>query len=96
MNEVNIMKEIRARGPVTIGIITPPLLSYYRSGVIDCIGRLLPKTSLSESEEEVLKRIRDGFRPVEHLVSAVGWGEQPDGKKYWIVQNTYARSLKKL
>ena len=88
MNEKNMMKEIRARGPITIGVLVPPLLYYYKTGIIDCTDILLPKADLSESEGETLRRIRDGFRPVEHLVSIVGWGETPAGAKYWIVQNT--------
>ena len=85
---MNIMKEVRARGPVTIGILTPPYLLYYKSGVTGCRGLLLPKVGLTETQGEVLRRIREGFRPVEHLVTVVGWGKTENGEKYWITQNT--------
>lgn len=88
MNELNMRKEILARGPLTIGILTPAHLVLYKSGVMDCNGRLLPKTSLTESQEEILRRLRDGFRPVEHLVVVAGWGITDDGEKYWILMNT--------
>ena len=92
MNEMNMMKEIRARGPITVGILTPALLSLYKSGVMNCANRLLPKSDLTESQQEILRRIRDGFRPVEHLVTINGWGTSEKGEKYWIVQNTYLPS----
>ena len=88
MNEKNIMKEVRARGPVTVGILTPRYMVYYKSGITNCGERLLPKVSSTEREEEILIRLRDGIRPVEHLVSIVGWGQTKEGSKYWILQNT--------
>eukprot|EP00826_Nyctotherus_ovalis_P002900 TRINITY_DN10583_c0_g3_i1.p1 TRINITY_DN10583_c0_g3~~TRINITY_DN10583_c0_g3_i1.p1 ORF type:complete len:544 (-),score=121.28 TRINITY_DN10583_c0_g3_i1:145-1776(-) len=89
MNEARIMKEVRARGPVTVGIISPFMLRYYKSGIIACDSTLLPSSNLSESETEIFKRIREGFRPVEHLVVVAGWGETDKGEKYWVVQNTW-------
>eukprot|EP01022_Parablepharisma_sp_SALTPOND_P009515 TRINITY_DN1394_c0_g1_i4.p1 TRINITY_DN1394_c0_g1~~TRINITY_DN1394_c0_g1_i4.p1 ORF type:complete len:561 (-),score=31.41 TRINITY_DN1394_c0_g1_i4:50-1732(-) len=89
MNEKTIMKEIRARGPVTAGIISPLALPYYKSGIIACNGVLMPRENLSETEAEMLRRIKEGFRPVEHLVVIAGWGENEKGEKYWIIQNTW-------
>ena len=91
MNETNIMKEIRARGPVCIGIISPLFIQYYKSGVINCKEILMPDPEeYTETKTEILKRIRDEFRLVEHAVSIVGWGETEAGEKYWIVQNSYS------
>ena len=89
MNEKRIMKEVRARGPITVGIVSPLLLRYYNSGIIACNDLLLPRESLSETEEEILRRIKEGFRPVEHLVVLAGWGETEKKEKYWIIQNSW-------
>ncbi len=89
MNEKNMMKEIRARGPITVGIIMPVYATYYKSGILTCKDVLLPDDRFTETQEEILRRIRDDFRLVEHLVAAVGWGETETGEKYWILQNSY-------
>jgi len=89
MTEKNMMKEIRARGPITVGIISPIMLRYYKSGIIACNTILLPSANLSETETETFRRIKEGFRPVEHLVVIAGWGETDKGEKYWIMQNTW-------
>lgn len=89
MNEMNMMKEIRARGPITIGLLVPLSMSYYESGIVTCDTLMPNPLEYTETELEVLRRIRDEFRMVEHLVSIVGWGETPKQEKYWIVRNTY-------
>ena len=90
MNEKNMMKEIRARGPVGVGIMLPLNIAYYKKGVMTCKTEYLPSDLLPESERDILRRIRDEFRPIEHLVTVVGWGETEAGEKYWIVQNSYS------
>jgi len=92
MNEISIMKEIRARGPVTAGIINPLLMPYYKSGILSCNGLLLPREEYNETKQEILTRIKNGFRLVEHLVVLVGWGANEKGEKYWIVQNTWGEA----
>jgi len=89
MNEKTMMKEIRSRGPLAVGIIVPYYLSYYKSGVIGCDDTLLPEEMYTENQLESLRRIRDDFRLVEHMVAMVGWGVEPNGQKYWIIQNSY-------
>ena len=81
-------KEIRARGPILASILVPPAFSLYREGILDCDGMYMPKTRLVESEEEILKRVRDNFMPVEHLITIIGWGENTKGEKYWICLNS--------
>eukprot|EP00826_Nyctotherus_ovalis_P012382 TRINITY_DN13271_c0_g1_i1.p2 TRINITY_DN13271_c0_g1~~TRINITY_DN13271_c0_g1_i1.p2 ORF type:complete len:142 (-),score=28.27 TRINITY_DN13271_c0_g1_i1:274-699(-) len=88
MNEINMMKEIRARGPISVGMIFPFYFQLYDTGVLDCRGSIMPEESLNETQTEVLRRIRDEFRAEEHLVSIIGWGATKTGIKYWILQNS--------
>lgn len=88
-----IRKEIRARGPIQASILVPPQFSFYKSGVIDCNGYYMPKSGLSETESEILRRLRDNFMPVEHLITIIGWGRTDEGEKYWICMNSYSTLL---
>ncbi len=83
-----MMREIRARGPLMASILVPMEFALYKSGVVDC-DQHMPKTSLRETEAEVLKRLRENFMPVEHLIMIIGWGVTEQGEKYWICQNSY-------
>lgn len=84
------MKEIRARGPIIVGMVFPYYFQFYNNGILECKDTLLPKKTFSEDQIEILRRIRDEFRLEEHLVMILGWGESKQGVKYWIVQNSYA------
>jgi hypothetical protein len=53
MNEKNMMKEIRARGPITVGIIMPVYATYYKSGILTCKDVLLPDDRFTETQEEI-------------------------------------------
>lgn len=88
MNEVNMMKEIRARGPIAVGTLAPYYFQYYEKGILDCKDVLLPGEKYNENQVEILRRVRDEFRLEEHMVSIIGWGETKSGVKYWIVQNS--------
>lgn len=89
MIEKNIMKEILARGPVTVGILANIELQLYESGIITCEDILMPTSSYTESQIDSLRRIRDRFRFDGHTVTIIGWGVDKDGVKYWIIQNSY-------
>jgi len=89
MNELNMMKEIRARGPIIVGMVFPHYFHFYDKGILECGDILLPEIKFSEDQTEILRRIRDEFRLEEHLVMVLGWGETKRGIKYWIAQNSY-------
>jgi hypothetical protein len=84
-----MMKELRARGPILASILVPPEFAYYKSGILDCNKRYIPTVTSKETEAEILKRLRDNFMPVEHLITIIGWGVNESGQKYWICQNSY-------
>ena len=88
MSEENIIKELRARGPIVASIIVPIGLSLYKSGIIDCDNTYPTKLRDNEREEDILRRLRDNFLPVMHAIAIVGWGENENGEKYWICQNS--------
>lgn len=88
MNEENMMKEIRARGPIIVGMVFPYFFQFYEEGVLECNQQLLPDSKFNEDQTDILRRIRDEFRLQEHLVMILGWGETKAGEKYWIVQNS--------
>lgn len=88
VTEELMMKELRARGPILASILVPAEFHYYKSGVLDCNGLHERKDGLKEDEAQVLKRLRDNFRPVDHLITIIGWGVTEEGEPYWICQNT--------
>lgn len=88
MNAESMMKEIRARGPIMVGMLFPYYFKLYSEGILECKESFLPANKFSEDQTEILRRIRDGFRLEEHLVMLIGWGENKEGEKYWILQNS--------
>ncbi|CAK0896333.1 unnamed protein product [Prorocentrum cordatum] len=36
-----------------------------------------------------LQRLRQGDAVIDHAVTAIGYGEQDDGHKYWLIQNSW-------
>ena len=85
LNEVLMMKEIRARGPIPGNIIVPLTFNYYKSGIyserpLKKNSGIFNKTSMIENEIDFLK--------VEHSTTIIGYGEE-NGVKYWIGMNTW-------
>jgi C1A family cysteine protease len=84
--EAQMMKEIRARGPIP-GNLDPNFnFQYYRRGIIT------DKLSLLKNSNVInLKSLFDygtSWKKVEHSVTLVGYGET-EGIKYWIAANTW-------
>eukprot|EP00054_Salpingoeca_dolichothecata_P027703 m.204413 g.204413 ORF g.204413 m.204413 type:complete len:456 (-) comp26027_c1_seq2:45-1412(-) len=76
-NEVDMMKEIHANGPVAIGFQVNSDFMHYAGGVYDgCTNP--PKHSGVNF-----------FETTNHAVAVVGWGVD-GGKKYWIVKNSWS------
>ena len=83
-NEVLMMKELRARGPITGNILTPFLFSFYDGGIYS-------ENGLKESDGfsySTLVEQNIFYQKVSHSTIIVGYGEE-NGVKYWICRNTW-------
>jgi cathepsin C len=83
-NEVNIMKEIRARGPVIIDLDPGNKFARYKEGVLKENSNVLRNelSGLSLREKMI------PWEKVTHSVLLVGWGIQ-DGEKFWKCLNSW-------
>ena len=89
-NEVLMMKELRARGPIPGNIIFSLYFEMYRGGIF----------SSKEIKENVSKglnheRLYDKnifFQEINHSTTILGYGEE-NGIKYWIGMNSHGRSF---
>jgi cathepsin C len=75
-NTKQMMTEIYKNGPIVVGINGGYELMHYESGLFIETG---------EGEGKVL----NDFERVDHAVLVVGWGKSGDGKKHWIIKNSY-------
>eukprot|EP00357_Protocruzia_adherens_P003027 CAMPEP_0115038942 /NCGR_PEP_ID=MMETSP0216-20121206/43711_1 /TAXON_ID=223996 /ORGANISM="Protocruzia adherens, Strain Boccale" /LENGTH=546 /DNA_ID=CAMNT_0002419443 /DNA_START=53 /DNA_END=1693 /DNA_ORIENTATION=- len=85
--ELAMMKEIRARGPILVAIQVPSSFSYYKSGVFIDTNASCENMTPTKKYEEF-----GSFGSVGHSVNAVGYGEEDDGTKFWVVQNSWGKS----
>lgn len=88
-NEVLMMKELRARGPITGNILSPLFFSSFSGGIY--------------SSKEIVENVSKGlnykslyednifFQEVKHSTTIVGYGEE-NGVKYWICMNSYGKN----
>jgi cathepsin X len=73
----DMQKEIFARGPITCGMQVPDEMMYnYAEGATANGG----VWSSSDATNHSL---------IDHDISVTGWGETPEGLKYWLVRNSW-------
>jgi cathepsin C len=87
-NEVEMMKEIRARGPIPGNMTVPWSFSYYRSGIFS--EKTLKKNSGKLNKTTLLDK-NLSWSSVDHSILLVGYGEE-NGVKYWIGMNTWGEN----
>ena len=89
-NEILIMKEIRARGPVPTNMLVPWSFSFYKKGIYRHHKNLV-KNNDKLSKVSIMDNNID-WEKVNHSVLLVGWGEEK-GVKYWIAMNTWGTNF---
>jgi C1A family cysteine protease len=86
-SEADMMKEIRARGPMPGNIVVHWSFQYYKGGIFS------RRPLLQNSDKINLKTLFDygvSWAKVEHSITLVGYGEE-NGIKYWIGMNTWGK-----
>jgi len=87
-NEVEIMKELRARGPIPGNMTVPWSFSYYKSGIY---SEHSLKQNTGKLNKTTLLDKNLSWSSVDHSILLVGYGEE-NGTKYWIGMNTWGKS----
>ena len=78
-NEAAMMRALM-RGPIAVVMYAPGDLFYYSEGVYNT-----PHTPSSFIDKQGASR----WEKSNHAVVCVGYGETPEGQKYWIIKNSW-------
>jgi len=88
LTEALMLKELRARGPISGNMQIPISFHYYSSGIYSN-SQLKKNSHLISHLKMIDKSIF--WEKVDHSVTIVGYGEE-NGTKYWIAMNTWGES----
>lgn len=84
-DEENMMKELRARGPI-IGNLEPRMdFSLYKSGVYSTVPHRDDEEPINSINMRESNKV---WEKVDHSTLIVGWGEE-NGEKYWKALNSW-------
>lgn len=75
--ELDIQKEIYARGPITCEMETPSHFLYQYAEIVALNDGVWSSDDVTNTSN------------IDHDVSVTGWGETEDGLKYWLVRNSW-------
>ena len=88
-NEVLMMKELRARGPITGNIKSPLYFSIFSGGIFS--SKEIEENASKELSHKTLYDENIFFQEMSHSTTIVGYGEE-NGIKYWICMNSYGKN----
>ena len=88
-NEVLMMKELRARGPITGNILSPFMFSAFSGGIYS--SKIIEENVSKGLNHKSLYEDNIFFQKVGHSTTIVGYGEE-NGIKYWICMNSYGKN----
>ncbi len=84
-SESEMVKELRARGPIPGNILVHWSFNYYKDGIFSL--KALRK-NIGSLNKNTLNTLGRDWAKVEHSITLVGYGEE-NGIKYWIGMNTW-------
>ena len=85
-SEEDMVKELRARGPILGNLAVPWTFSYYKSGIF-AHDHVLKKNNGDLSETTIMDK-NIPWEKVDHSTLIIGYGEE-NGIKFWICMNTW-------
>ena len=86
--EVLMMKELRARGPITGNIKSPLFFSMFSGGIFS--SQEIKENASKGLNNRSLYNDNIFFQELSHSTTIVGYGEE-NGIKYWICMNSYGK-----
>ena len=85
--DATMMREIRAKGPITVDLNVPPGFGLYKEGILteDGLEEIRRMMKECNGESDLI------WEYVNHSVAIIGWGADMahGGMKFWICRNSY-------